>query len=138
MNKTKRQTKQQKLQQQSTANAAQNRTRGEVTARDPDVTSRNHDVTSRNHDVTSRNHDVTSRSNDVTPRDNGVVGRGLAEKAREELRVREGTLVLDVVNKNIDNSDNRVNNSNTNGVVNGGAHVRSVKERPLISSISDI
>ena len=128
MNKTKRQTKQQKLQQQSTANAAQNRTRGEVTARDPDVTS-------RNHDVTSRNHDVTSRSNDVTPRDNGVVGRGLAEKAREELRVREGTLVLDGVNKNIDNSDNRVNNSNTNGVVNGGAHVRSVKERPLISNI---
>ena len=101
--KTKRQTKQQRLQQQSAANAAQRKTRGEVTSRDQDTGTQDHEA---------------------TPREQGVVARGLTGHAREESRVREGTLVIDGANRN-----SRVNNTNSHvgqagDIADNGAHVR--------------
>jgi len=97
--KTKRQTKQQRLQQQSAANAAQNNTRGAVMSRGV---------------VTSRGA-VTSRDNDVTPPDQGISARGLTERARDELRIREGTLVVNGGNVN-NNTNDKADNTNAYSV----------------------
>ena len=103
VSKTKRQTKQQKLQQQSIANAAQRKTRGEVTSRDQDT---------------------GTQDNEATQREQGAVARGLTGHAREESRVREGTLVIDGVNRNsrINNTNNQVRHDGD--VTDNGAHVR--------------
>ena len=117
VSKTKRQTKQQKLQQQSTANAAQRKTRGEVTSRDQDTGT-------QDNEATQREQGVVARGQGVVAREQGVVARGLTGQAREESRVREGTLVIDGANRNsrVNNTNNQVRHDGD--VTDNGAHVR--------------
>ncbi|KAL5266987.1 hypothetical protein ACHWQZ_G004132 [Mnemiopsis leidyi] len=121
--KTKRQTKQQRLQQQTAANAAQRKTSGEVT---------------------SRGEDAKMQDHYAAPPEQKVAARGLAGHAREELRVREGTLVINGANRN--SKVNNTNNHNSAGDV--GAQVRTESEatdsikhstpNPLMDRVLDV